>query len=263
MTGLRPVLVVDSSSGTLERLVTDRGTRNVPLIYARTAKEARWRLVDLALSYSGIFINPQIEEPNGIRMIRLAHERQMGTPIYLIRGEDRPPFEQKELDRLAIQGIVKKPLSYAEICRLVFPLIEGFDSDGALLRAEAGKDEIRLDPPGSVDEQFVPILAHHFLSGRKSFFDLFVRLDSGRYMKLLKAGDEFAPERLETYFRKGVDRFYLRKEAQARYLTYCDQLAEGVMKSRSASAEVKAAATLNLGQETISFLRRQGLLRCT
>ena len=258
MTSLRPVLLVDSDSGKLEKLISDRGTGQVPMICAVTPKEARLRLVDLGLSFSGIFINPSIEAPRGLGVIRLALERQIGTPIYLIEGEENHGFDDEELKGLAIQGVLKKPLSYREICRLVAPTMMGFDADGALSANDG--DEIRLDPPGSIHEEYSPILARNFLSGQKAFFDLHVRLTSGRYMKILKAGDDFDPSRLETYLKKGVTRFYLRREVQARYLSYCDQLAEAVLASPKISVGLKLGTALNLGQETMSFLRANGVV---
>ena len=109
------------------------------------------------------------------------------------------------------------------------------------------------------DEAYVAIRAQDFLSGSKSFFDVFVRLDSGRYLKLLVAGDNFTPERLDGYLQKGVVYFYIRKEAHEQYIKYCATLSTAVLRAKGLSTEIKIAQTLNHGEEVMNHLRHQGV----
>ncbi|MGK5086803.1 hypothetical protein WDW86_04540, partial [Bdellovibrionota bacterium FG-2] len=129
-----------------------------------------------------------------------------------------------------------------------------------VLLLDEGQENAYLPSDKNVNEDlFLPIRAEDFLSGSKSFFDVFVRINSGRYIKLLQAGDVFEPLRLENYLRKGVTHFYIQKALQEEYLKYCDHLASNLAKRTDLSVEITAAQVLNAGEETMGFLKNQGL----
>jgi response regulator RpfG family c-di-GMP phosphodiesterase len=111
--------------------------------------------------------------------------------------------------------------------------------------------------------EFSAIHAANFVSGHKSFFDLYVRLPTGRYVKILKAGDAFEAERVRGYLERGVRSFFIRKEAQASYVAYCDHLASALVARPSAPVGIKASQTLNAGEETLHFLLEHGVARGT
>jgi HD-GYP domain-containing protein (c-di-GMP phosphodiesterase class II) len=111
----------------------------------------------------------------------------------------------------------------------------------------------------AADADFLPIRAEGFASGSKSRFDVFVRLDSGKYIKLLVAGDQFTPDRLDNYLKKGVTHFYIKKEMQDAYIAYCKTLSTAVLKSTKISAEIKFNQTLNHGDELMHMIRAQGV----
>jgi putative nucleotidyltransferase with HDIG domain len=113
--------------------------------------------------------------------------------------------------------------------------------------------------PSAEDQSYVPIRAEGFASGSKSVFDVYVRLSSGRYLKLLQAGDQFTPDRLETYLKKGVTHFYIKKEMHESYLAYCRTLTTAVLNAPSLSTEIKMQHTLNQGEELMSLLKSQGV----
>jgi HD-GYP domain-containing protein (c-di-GMP phosphodiesterase class II) len=108
-------------------------------------------------------------------------------------------------------------------------------------------------------EDFIPIRAEGFASGSKSQFDVYVRLDSGKFLKLLEAGDQFSPDRIDNYIKKGVTHFYIPKEMQKAYLQYCEKLSVAVLKSTRVSEEIKTGMTLNHGDELMTILRSQGV----
>jgi putative nucleotidyltransferase with HDIG domain len=111
----------------------------------------------------------------------------------------------------------------------------------------------------NTDSDFIPIRAEGFASGSKSAFDVYVRLDGGRYLKLLEAGDQFSPERIDNYLKKGVTHFYIPKEMQKTYLDYCKKLSIAVLKSDKVSDEIKMGMTLNQGDELMAMLKSQGV----
>ncbi len=255
---MQPVIVVDADIEFLKSLKEDPRARSVPPVTVENGRHAQLALADTTKSYSGIFVNPNIESPYGISVLRFAHLHRPGVPVYLIHEPNSQPFSDLELRGLTIQRTIPKPLSYTQLVELVGPVAMGFDAAAAL--AEGAKNSDSLDTEvGAEDREFLPINAENFLAGSKCFFDVYVRLGSGRYLLILRAGDAFDPNRVLHYLKRGVRSFHLKRETQEHYLGYCDHLATALLKNPKIPTQVKASQTLNHGEEAMSFLRAHGL----
>jgi response regulator RpfG family c-di-GMP phosphodiesterase len=251
--GRRSVLVADPDPLFLEALRSDPKTKSIPLLTATTGYDAQSVLAAKEWPVAAIFVNVGVKDPHGLSVIRCAHIQRPATPVYLLRDGGPLPFDKEDIDRLGIQREFSKPLTYASMLASVLPGMATFNPEEAVA-ASGAPDE----PDGEVDGEFVGILAAHFVAGTRSFFDVYVRLASGRFVKILKAGDSFSLDRLEAYLRKGVRFLYLKKNAQEHYIQYCDHLASSLNQT-SAPAEVKLRQSLSQGEATLDFLRSQGL----
>ena len=250
-------LVCDADLTFLGTLTADPKANMLPPSVAKTGKEAQLMLADTTRVFSGVFVNAELPNPHAISVIRFAHLHRPATPVFLIFNE-KCPFTQEELKRLGITKAMPKPLNYGDILGQISPNVAIFDTGNALDVAKQNKDQVGAEIDGE-DAGFSPIRTENFLAGTKSFFDIYVRLGSGRYLKLIQAGDAFAIDRVTSYIKKGVTHFYLRKEAQEHYMAYCDKLSSAILKSDKISMNIKASQTLNQGEETMKFLKERGV----
>jgi putative nucleotidyltransferase with HDIG domain len=109
------------------------------------------------------------------------------------------------------------------------------------------------------DEEFVPVLASYFLCGLASPADVYARMLAGRYVRVLRAGEIFPAERLETYLATGVRHLYLQQAAHGAYLRQCEQVASRLAPATTAPQEIRIARVLAHGQQTATHLLRAGL----
>lgn len=251
----RPLLIVDSDPNFLQDLHADPCASLASPLVTRNAREAQAQLADRSQVFSGIFINPKSCEAGGLSIVHAAHSLRAGTPVYFLCDKgDAAPVGEHALKSVAVHQVVRKPVRYSDLIGLVAPLISMFDVEKALTEARRNTDPVESEISAQ-DTEFVPVLAENFLSGRKTFFDIYVRLKRGRYVKILAAGDAFSGERLLRYVQKGVLHFYLRKDAQESYLDFCSQLSTAILKSNSAPPEVKASQVMNLGEQSLLYLQ--------
>lgn len=250
-------LVIDSDLAFLEKIKADPQYAINPPILALSGREALEKLADPNLHFSGIFISSKIKEPSAIGLIRTAHLKRLGTPLYLITDDLRNNPAEASTEKLAIQQTLTKPIQYTELVKLITPLLQNFDSAEALQIASRANITDERTTVG--DERFIPVFARNFLSGSKSFFDLYIRLTSGRTIMIQRAGDTFEPDRLAAYLRKGIQQFYILKEAQEQYVKYCEHLSQELVKNSQVPTDMKVHQTLNAGHEMMSFLRRSGI----
>jgi putative nucleotidyltransferase with HDIG domain len=251
-------LVIDPDTDFLNSLKEAQSKQpKVGLFLAINGKDAQSLLSDTQKPVSAIFINPKIVDPEWIYVVRYIHQHRVGTPIYII-CDGPPPVSEKELRQIGIQKVIQKPVTFDQIIQTISPVMSKFDANKALETAQNRVDPLDLELSTN-DEDFVPIRAADFLSGSIAYFDLYVRIQAGKYVKILQAGDNFTGDRLSNYLSKGVINFYIRKEAQKHYITYCDQIATSLIKSSKVSLDTKTAQTLNHGEETLKYLEKTGI----
>lgn len=240
----RSILVVDPDS------FPDLGQG---VIHCKTGKEALDAISSPSSAIAGIFVNPRVVSPNGLTVIRYAHQFKPGVPLFILYDTKLPPFTDHELNQLGVIEAIAKPVGLGELALRVVPLLW----DPSWLAREG-------DPDGgghSGDADFFAVRSDTFLSGAKSCFDVYVRLNAGKYVKVLAEGDSFTSERIASYLSKGVARFYLEKKSRDRFLGFCDGLMLTVIGNSQAPVEAKVLETLRYGEETLRFLRQEGLAR--
>lgn len=247
----RSILVVDPDQETQGAIGNTAQDPRFPILFARSGKEAHDILADMEQPLSGVIINPKIEHPGGLTVIRYVHQFRPAVPIYLMHDSDGPILNEHELSLLGVHEAFPKPLTSERLARLLDPVVpvEHLPPDQSLSAAESVEE----------DQAFFPIRPNDFLLGKRSYFDLYCRLPSGKHVKIQNAGDDFSNERMGNYLKKGIHFFYIRKEAQEQYLGYCDQLASNLLRSSTAPLEAKVNQTILHGEETMRFLRTNGL----
>ncbi|MBI4925961.1 MAG: HD domain-containing protein [Bdellovibrio sp.] len=253
------ILIVDQDKKFLETIQQEHYSRQFKIKFAETGKEAQLFISAKKETLYGIFVNPQIASPSGLSVIKSALIHRPITPIYMLMDkETKLDLSHSELKKIGVRSVLQKPIQLKDMVELLSPILIHFDSKAAIESAKNNRDQIGQEVLTS-DPNFTPIRADDFLSGSKSFFDVYVRLSSGRYIKLLQAGDAFTPERLTTYLNKGITYFYIKKEIQQVYLKYCDHITTALLQRNNVSLEIKTSQTLNQGEETFKFFQNQGI----
>jgi response regulator RpfG family c-di-GMP phosphodiesterase len=255
-----PILVADPDAAFLESLrAAPEKMFALPPLTATHGKEAHDLLADTSRGLSGIFINPGVTSPSGIKLIRFAHQYRPAVPIYVLHDSRKAPFTPQELRHLGVHHAIPKPVSCADLLKYVLPV--PIDFGGTLQLSATGQEthahaEAIAEVPE--DHEFFPVQVESFLVGADCALDLYLRLASGKHIKILNAGDAFTDDQMQHALKKGVKRFYVRKEAQERYLEYCDEFATQFLKDPTASVDQKVTQMVRHGEETMHLLKSIG-----
>src|SRR3954464_5169010 len=95
-----PVFIIDPDSDFLERLWADPQAKPMPPVVAQSGREAQQMFAQFKHSLSGIFINPKISDLHPMALVKAAHYRQPGVPIFFLMdegAEDDLAFTDAEL----------------------------------------------------------------------------------------------------------------------------------------------------------------------
>lgn len=220
---------------------------HLPLTFISTGLAARSVLMDASKRFAAIFIDPTVSNPGGTRLIALAHKYRPATPIYLLYDNEEP-FNPEMCARMGIQGSVKTPLSSTKVKKLIAHEIFDYYFDPTQEPTHEKSDE---------DHQYLAVTTTDFLSSTPSTFDVYVRLPSGKYFKILSAKDSFTPDRVLAYLSKGVTHFYIKRTSHEACLTYCDTLSEFLLSQSGVSFEMKVAESFIKGQDALELIRSQ------
>ncbi len=255
----RMILVADTDDIFAEKLAREAEKQPIKMLRVRHGNEAQAVLADKNNRFAGVFINPDICHPSGIAVVRASYFHRPNTPVYFIVDDFTIlPVKESDLNKIGVLQTIKKPISYAEMQRIVSPVLSSFDMEVTvnMQKLTTPNEEEELL---SNEEGFIAIRADDFISGNKSFFDVYVKIASKKFVKLLFAGDIFPPERLQSYLNKGVKYFYIRKDLHENYLAYCDHLSSALIKRSDLSIDFRASQLMNAGEETTKFLKEAGL----
>lgn len=255
------IIITDPSEEQLALFAEKSPNELIRFLTAFDRPTAQLLIADKKNFVAGVVVNSKICEPFGIPLIRFSKQHRPATPVYLSIDEKEPEPEQAVIKGLQIAAILRKPLDRQDVSSKVFPYAY-FD----ITRAQelSKNDTSPLDANITAeDDKMHPILAKDFLCGSKSFFDVYVRLGSGRYIKLLKSGDAFDAERVREYLAKGVTHFYIKSEAQEVFLQYCDSLTGIILHKKEVPIDLKVNQVMNFGKETTDFLNQRGFNEST
>lgn len=243
------ILIVDPDRRFLDTISSDPAAKKIPPVLVYSANEAEQVLGSPEHSFAAIFINPVVTGKGGLSLIKASHQRRPGVPVFLLYAGNEP-FAPRELNRLAIHEAVGKPVTYKEMTSMV---------SSSIFSKEPPHGAEIIDAPSPQDRQYIAVPIQTFFSGTKSFFDVYVRVSSGRYLKILPANESITEERLKTYVEKNVTHFYLSRASQEKCLCYCDALAAVLLSHTDVSVEMKMARAMTEGDDILKDIRVNGL----
>lgn len=248
---MQSILIIDSDTQYLKKISEDDSIANGEAITAPSVDTALDAMKDSSRTIAGIFLNANIPGGGSIGLIRNAHKLRPTVPIFLMYEGMKKPFSAEELTRVAVHDGIPKPAKFVEMKKLIAPL--PLSGKAAKVREGEQTASLKTSPE---DLNFVSVSIDSFYVEAKSFFDVYVRLESGKYLKILEAGTSFSADRLDGYAKKDVRKFYISKFAIERCINHCDLINEILPDIEGVSYDLKICHILSRGELVLSRLKR-------
>jgi hypothetical protein len=178
---LKPTIVVaDPDRKFLEHFKSDGDIKLIRFLTASDRPSAQLLVAEKKNFVAGVLIGAGICEPMGIPLVKFCKQHRPATPVYLVLNEGDAKPEADILKALHVAEILNKPLDRQDVTSKVFPY-SYFEMEKALELAKNDTSGVN-EELSKADAEMHPILAKDLLCGSKSFFDVYVRLGSGRYV---------------------------------------------------------------------------------
>lgn len=147
------------------------------------------------------------------------------------------------------------PHSYKEILNFVRPL---FEQKANWKEFEISHDEKFVELQ-LIDTEYVAIELKDFMVFPQSYFNIYIKIGQGNFIKVVNAGDESAKDIIDRYAEKGVEFLYLPLKEHEKYLSLCERISTKTFYSVSASSREKLHSTFRLGNEVVRNIQRMGI----
>ncbi|MCO4795268.1 MAG: HD domain-containing protein [Bacteriovoracaceae bacterium] len=192
-------------------------------------------------------------------MNRMVHDYDPRVVI-ILEEEDLGDDDDRTDERLKKEGVDEILIKPFELEDLI-TVLEGHqgisDIVNNLPKRKGQSDEVEVDMS---DDNFTKIKIDDFYSLKSVLYDIYVRLKSGRYIKILHSGDEFSSERLDNYKNeKGVEYLYFHVKDRKKYIKFNDHLVKKALKSNKMDSHKKTNMLKNVAEKFMEESFVEGL----
>ncbi len=131
--------------------------------------------------------------------------------------------------------------------------IEGHQSLGDLMSSITKREGVSAETEVEQgDEEFTKIKIDEFYSAQAVLFNIFIKMNSGRYLKILNTGDTFSKDRIDKYKNeKKVEFLYFHNSDRRKFVQYNNFLAKKLIENKNVPAISKVNMLKNVTEKFI------------
>ncbi len=198
-------------------------------------------------------ISEELQSHTGAQVLKFAKSNSTGLTIIFLAEE----FEGDKWIKLGAKNVFPLSATIDEILKA----IEGGKNVGDLLagitRREGTTAEVEVTGD---DADFTKIKIGEFYSSKAVLFHVFIQLKSGKYVKILHAGDTFDQERIDKYKNeKKVEFLWFNTADRAKYIKYQSHLTTKIIAADKVPVELKSRFLKNVTSKYIEEVMAEGL----
>lgn len=255
------ILIADPKDLIYNDLKQALSSQKVKWHHVEEGLEAQEIIKDQELDIQGIIVSSEISNPNCETLLKTAVFNRTNTPIIYINN-DQNEFEELKIDKQIKKKLVPyKPNEFPKFEELVYwfcPNTITFNPKYAFELSNINPD-IKDKEIERADNEFVGIESQIIFVGKKSLFDLYVKIKKGKYVKILNSNESLDDKRVESYRKRGVKNFFIRKEAFDSYYLFCDKLLSNVAGKESITPKKRKNLVIGQGELVLETVREFGV----
>ncbi len=210
--------------------------------------------------YFGVVLNIDVQNHSGKQVLKFIRSNHPSLKVVLTMNVDHiesGDLDEEFLEKMGATEVLRPPFEVEQ----VKVMLEGHQSLGQMMasipKREGMSDEVEV---AQEDDKFSKINIHEFFPSKTILFDVFIRLSSGKYLKILHAGDSFSKERLDKYkIEKKVENLYFLSTDRKKYIRFQNQLTQKMNKVEGISAKTKVTLLKSTTEKFIEDAYVEGL----
>ncbi len=191
--------------------------------------------------FFAVFLNYDVTNHSGAQVLKFIKTNHSGLKVILVLKDDKRhesgEITQDNLQKLGAQELIIKPFELS----VMKEILEGHQGLGDLLanlpKKEGTSEEVEV---AMSDENFTSIKIDEFYSSQAVLFDIYIKLGTNKYLKILHSGDAFSKERIDKYKNeKKLEFLYFHKSDRRKFIQYNNFLAKKLIGNSQVPAQNK------------------------
>ncbi len=174
---------------------------------------------------------------------------ELKMPIYLI--EDKKPFEEI---RKLISKTIPSPKTHHDLINLIQNQIAEVH-DFRKNQSDGQEKDLEF---AAEDNKYIGLALRDFVITPKSYFNTYLKLSPGRYIKIINAGDELSQDIIKRYDSKNVEEFFVPKDEHEKYVHLLANISQKAVRSENLNSSHKIKCVVKLGANVTNNLLKCG-----
>ncbi len=253
------LLLIDPSKEWLQKAKPFFEGKMYEVETASTGKEAQLKLYQN--EYFTVILNLEVENHSGIQVLKYikSHALQVNL-LCMLSSNDKVTagvIKPKDLEKLGITDLLVQPFEMG----VLLNSLEGVQDIGQMFSQLKTKNEVSAEENVEAnDSEFTKVNISEFISTKVVLFDVYVRLESAKYVKILHSGDSLASDRIERYKNeKNVKFLYFKSSDRQKYIKFCNSVATQTFTSNAVEANQKVSLVKNISEKYLEEVYTRGL----
>ncbi len=247
-------ILIENNGPLLDSILGDKKLmEQFPILHHRKLSSAI-SLLKTRKDIRAIIISSAASDTRGIDEIQKAREFHPEMPIIYL---DHHPDALPKIDFTPFTNlyILTKPTDFQQIAEEFKKIFKKDDRWDSITPSPEAKDvELELK-----DKDYVPLRLEDFILTDKSYFNIFIKIGTTRFVKILNVGDAIDKEFLSNYQAKGISQLYLPQAEQKNYIALAQKVTEKVLNNSEMTSTHKIKQVLGLGASISSNLVHSGI----
>jgi response regulator RpfG family c-di-GMP phosphodiesterase len=170
---------------------------------------------------------------------------------------DNGVVTEEKLQKLGVAELAERPFEIPYLKEL----LEGHQSLGDLLAGVPKKEGVSEEQEVTLtDDSFSKIKIDEFYSSQAVLFDIYIKLGTNKYLKILHAGDTFTKERIDKYKNeKKIESLYFHNNDRRKFVQYNNFLAKKLIDNEAVPVYNKVNQLKNVSEKFIEEAFTQGM----
>lgn len=189
-----------------------------------------------------VIADVRIPDGTGIQLLHFIKKTRL-VPVILMTGfpEFKDPQEAYDLGAIAL---LLKPFQLDELLKIVTRIL--------------GDTLYNLDESDQ-DDFYCKIHIKNFISGQNLQYDIYIRINEFKYVKIAKQGDNLTNVQIEHYMSKQVTYLYMQKDDFKKYIGFNVSITKAIKNSNTITKEKKLSFLKSANEAIMTSLFLDGV----
>lgn len=211
--------------------------------------------------YFAVVLNFDLQNHSGLQVLKFIQRNHPNQRVLVILESqsilDEERVTEEQLKKFAMVEILVKPFEVEALKQV----LEGHQSLGDFMkniqRRDGQSEEVEVE---NSDDDFTQVRIDDFYSAKAVLFDVFIKLKSNRYIKILHSGDTFSKDRIDKYRNeKNVEYLYFHNSDRRKFIQYHNNLAKKLIDNKQIPTELKVKMVRNVADKYVQEAFTQGM----